>query len=275
MATLLGVAACGTDTDLPAVATTAAHLSPVTASNYEFPLEWAGDYTYRWTAATGIDLDTPEAKVVRAFAESTQLALSVGSRLAYPGYADAIPDDKGLRVPDGGAYPAGATEGDWESRWAGTFLATIMRIEPNATGFTAMYCVDDTNVADSFDAGATYTWRQHRPGEPPKGTPMWITVRSTSDVVSPRAEADQRSTAEGPARAPNYNVFAGWHVLDVWGPSPRSAEAGVLAEQCTAWTQANAHINPAYLVETPSRMSAAPPPEPAPPLPGWGTRIAG
>ncbi len=276
VAALLGLTACGTDNRLPAQVTTVAHPTPSVAAEYTFPVEWAGDYTFRWTAADNIDLETPEAAVVRAFAESTQLAMSVGARLAYPGYADAIPDGEGLRIPDGGAYPPGAAEGNWKLRWAGTFLARIMRIKPNPAGFTAMYCVDHTNVAESYDVGATYIWRQDQPYAPPKGVPMWLTMHSTIDRADEWAQRGLLSMDPEPYRAPNYNVFEGWTVDDVdWSPSARTDDVVEPAEQCTAWTQANSHVNPAYLLETPSRMPADPPPEPSPPLPGWGSRITG
>ncbi|SUD47984.1 Uncharacterised protein [Nocardia otitidiscaviarum] len=284
LAALLGLTACSTRDETPMHQGAAlAHPTAVTPADYEFPLAWAGDYTFRWSAAGDIDLGAPEAAVVRAFAESTQVALSVGARLAYPGYAEVIPNGKWLRIPDGGAYPPGAAEGDWKLRWAGTFLGRILRIQPDASGFTAMYCLDDVDVAESYDAGATYTWRQDQPGKPPRGLPVWLTVRSTAAPADPEAPAadtagatgvDARTTEFGHRRAPNYDVFEGWTITDVTATAPRDAEAAALAAACTAWALDNPHINPAYLAETPSRVPADQLPEAAPPLPGWGIRIA-
>ncbi len=284
MAVLLGLVACSARDETPMHQGAAlAHPTAVTAAEYEFPLAWAGDYTFRWSTAGDIDVGAPEAAVVRAFAESTQLSLSVGARLAYPGYAEVIPNGEWLRIPDGGAYPPGAAEGDWQLRWAGTFLGRILRIQPDAAGFTAMYCLDDVDVAESYDAGATYTWRQDQPGKPPRGLPVWLTVRSTAAPVdaapsdaAPTAATgvDARTTEFGHRRAPNYNVFEGWTITDVAASRPRDPEAAALAAACAAWVLDNPHINPAYRTETPSRVPADHLPEAAPPLPGWGVRIA-
>lgn len=267
---ILGLTGCDAADQLSAYTPAVVHPVVVPAADYEFPVEWAGDYTFQWSAAAGIDLSDTEAAVVRAFAESMQLARSVGARLAYPGYADAIPDGQGLRVPDGGAYPPGAALGDWEQRWSGTFRARIMEIRPAATGFTAAYCVDDTDVAGSNDAGATFVWRQDRLGEPPRGIPMSLSVRSVTGTDHTDQPAGERGTI-GPYRAPKFNVFEGWIIAEVQRQSARTDEGLAVIEGCTAWTQANAHVNPAYLPDTPRRVPATPPPESAPPTPGWGS----
>lgn len=271
---LFGLAACAKHDEIPTQATAAAHPIPVATADYEFPLEWAGDYTFRWSAADDIDLEGPEALVVRAFAESVQLAMSVGARLAYPGYAEAVPDGKGLLLPEGGAYPPGASEGDWRLRWAGTFLARIVRIEPAPVGFTAVFCVDRTDVAESYDAGATYEWRPPgRRGGAIRGWPTWLTVHTTSADLGESSEPATESADSTPRRAPNYNVFDGWTVVDVWGPTPRSAAATVLADDCTTWTRANPHVNPtADMNIGDGPVPADPPPSADAPLPGWSTQ---
>ncbi|GGC74058.1 hypothetical protein IEU95_15900 [Hoyosella rhizosphaerae] len=78
----LTVAACSADVPVP----TPDPLTPVAAEDYVFPVDLAGDYTIRWTAADGIDLTSPEATVVRAVSEAMTLSGLVGEELSYPGW---------------------------------------------------------------------------------------------------------------------------------------------------------------------------------------------
>ncbi|MFF3227193.1 hypothetical protein ACFYV7_30655 [Nocardia suismassiliense] len=57
MAVLLVAAACGTDDPTkhaPSDGTSAVRPTRVPAAEYTFPIQWAGDYTFRWSAAQGI-----------------------------------------------------------------------------------------------------------------------------------------------------------------------------------------------------------------------------
>lgn len=272
MVVLLVTAACGTDDRSNSVPSTAAGARPtlVAASDYTFPTEWAGDYTFRWSASTGIDLTSPHAQVVRAFAESKRLAMSVGNELAYPGYAAAVATVDWLYVPDGGTYPLGVEQGDWSLRWGGTFLARIMRLQPGPRGFSAAYCLDFTNVADSIDGGAHYRWnRPGQRGEPRKGWLIGFTAALEPAPRDRRAGPDARSPGRQPQRAPRYDVFDGWKITDVWGPTPRGIENETLVDKCSSWTRANPQTNPVEIHSAERRIPADPPPLPDPPSPGW------
>ncbi|MFI9415213.1 hypothetical protein [Nocardia gamkensis] len=265
----LFAAACGTG-DHGRPPTLENHpLAAPQATQYTFPSRWAGDYSFQWSTADGIELNTPAATVVRAFAESKRLAMSVGARLAYPGYADAVADVDWLRVPAGGAYPPGADEGNWSLRWSGTFRARIIDLRPDADGYRTVYCLDANDVADSADGGATYRWR--RPGdrrEQPRGRPVWLAFEPETPMLPPHS-TEIATAATGPDRAPHYNVFDGWHITDVWGPSPRVAEESYMVDECADWTRASPRRNPIDIDSAERTAIAAPPPEPEPPIPGW------
>ncbi|MFI9406936.1 hypothetical protein [Nocardia sp. NPDC052316] len=272
-AVLLVAAACGTDDRTkhpPSDRTSAARPTPVPAADYTFPIQWAGDYTFRWSAAEGIDLTAPNAEVVRAFAESKRLARSVGNELAYPGYAAAVSGVDWLDIPDGGAYPPGAQQGNWQLRWHGTFLARLVRIQPEPNGFTAAYCLDTTNVADSIDGGAHYRWtRPGRRGELQRGRLIGLTARARSSSGPIPTEAVPVSTRHQVDRAPKYNVFDDWKIIDVWGPTSRGPQRSSLVAACAAWARANPQTNPVGIDSLERRIPADPPPIPETPFPGW------
>ncbi|WP_280276035.1 hypothetical protein [Nocardia wallacei] len=238
------------------------------SADYTFPLAWAGDYTFRWSAADGVDLSDPPAAVVRGFAESRQLSLSIGTRLAYPGYADTIDTVDWLHYPDGGFYPVGAGEGNWSLRWNGTFLARILEIRRTADGYVAAYCLDATDVTESDDGASTFYWR--RPTESTSGSITWLAMRQDTSRPHPRPLPTRRTMTEPPLRAPNYDVFDGWLVTDVWGPTPRTTDGDTLADTCRRWTRTNSHSNPLD-PNSPSRTSPAVPSMPSPPSPGMAT----
>ncbi|MEV6558240.1 hypothetical protein AB0M22_21175 [Nocardia sp. NPDC051756] len=273
VAVLLIVAACGTDDhpeQTPSATASTVPLTVVPAADYTFPTQWAGDYTFRWSAADGLDLTTPDAQVVRAFAESKRLAMSVGNRLAYPGYATAVSAVDWLTAPDGGAYPPGAEQGTWNLRWDGTFLARIMRLQTTGRGFTAAYCLDYTNVADSIDGGTHYRWnRPGARGEPRRGWLIGFTAETLPDGRHRRSATFPLASGQPPHRAPRYNVFSGVAITEVWGPTPHDADTMSLVDECTAWTRANPQTNPVGIDSAERRIPADPPPTPDDPFPGW------
>ncbi|BAW08003.1 hypothetical protein NS14008_12205 [Nocardia seriolae] len=260
--TVLLSAACSADGGSSVEPLTPARLAAVPADEYAFPAEWAGDHTFRWSAPDAIDLMSPEATVVRALAESKRLSLAVGDRLAYPGYSAAVSDVVELHVPDGGAYPVGAREGTWTYRWRGTFLARILRIDPDAQGFTAAYCVDFGNVAESDNGGRTYHWRSvGEGGKLDHGWVTWLRVTSNSDTtrVADSIGLDGGQTS----RVPRFDPFHGWSVAEAWGPSPRRASDAATVDGCAQWTRSNPH-------EASSASDAAVTlAEPQDPYPGW------
>ncbi|MFI1920323.1 hypothetical protein [Nocardia sp. NPDC020380] len=241
------------------VVRTVAHPVVVSDSQYRFPVEWAGNFTFDWSGSGGIDLTTPEATYVRAFAEAERLSDAVGAALSYPGYAHATAAVEWLRTPPGGVYPPGAAEGDWSLRWAGTFRARILRIQPAGDGFTAAYCLDFGNVAESEDGGKTYRWiRDIEAGDPHRGWVEWLTTRAEPGGSS---SSRNRSAAYSiQERAPRFNAFSKWQVTDVWGPSPRTPEDAVTATECTNWIS-----DP---IADGARAPIAPP-TPQPAYPGW------
>lgn len=266
-AAILAATACGSQTRSPGGITAERPRPTVGASvDYTFPVAWAGDYTFRWSAADGIGLTDPLAVVVRGFAESRRLSLSVGTRLAYPGYADTIEAIDWMHYPDGGFYPVGADEGNWRLRWNGTFLARILDIRRTAAGYVAAYCVDATDVIDSDDGAATFNWR--RPTNSTAGYIRWLAIAQDPSRPHPHPLPTRHSMTEPPLRAPNYDVFDGWLITDVWGPTPRPTDDGTLPDTCRSWARTNAHINP-LAEDSASRTTPATPSPPAPPSPGW------
>ncbi|WP_405166608.1 hypothetical protein OG203_16845 [Nocardia sp. NBC_01499] len=274
-AAVLLAAACATDSHPDralTTSTTTPRRSTVPAADYTFPTEWAGNYTFQWSAADGIDLAAPNAAVVRAFAESKRLAMSVGNTLSYPGYSAAVSAVDWLNTPDGGAYPVGAEHGDWQLRWSGTFLARIMRIQLQPKGFAAAYCLDYTNVADSIDGGSTYRWnRPGQRGEPRRGWLIGFTAQDLADNI-PDQPVTTSLTPGPPDRAPHYNVFEGLRVTRAWGPTPHDVDSATLVEACTTWTRNNPQTNPVGIDSVHRRIPADPPPDPTPPYPGWPGR---
>ncbi|WP_327138832.1 hypothetical protein [Nocardia sp. NBC_01327] len=215
--------------------------------------------------ADGVDLTAPEATFVRAFAEAKRLALAVGTDLSYPGFSDAVSDVDWLHIPYGGAYPSGAAQGDWKLRWAGTFRARILQIQPRPDGFAAAYCLDFGAVAESEDGGATYRWaRTGDAGEPQRGWTTWLTARSVPATHTSQTQSPIRESLD---RAPRYNSFDGWLVTDAWGPSARTPTDTVLSDACTTWTQKNEEAD-GRQPGTP----ANPPPVSQTPFPGWPGR---
>ncbi|WP_405136354.1 hypothetical protein [Nocardia sp. NBC_01388] len=265
-AALLLATSCSADVHSATSSSDLVRLAAVPAAEYTFPFAWAGDYTFQWSAADDIDLTSPESTVVRALAESRRLSVSVGDRLAYPGYSQAVSQVDWLRIPDGGSYPADAREGDWQLRWGGTFLARILRIESGDHGFTAAYCVDFGNVAESDDGGTTYHWRStSEDGESAGGWVIWLNVTPDGDARTRFPATD----ASGPAhRAPRFDVFDGWTVTGAWGPSPRRDGDTADVDSCTQWTRSNPHAAPPIVTSAYARTPITPPVT-RPPSPGW------
>ncbi|RDI41783.1 hypothetical protein [Nocardia mexicana] len=267
-AVMLAATGCGTRHP-PVMSPTQgpSHPPAVPVSDYTFPVQWAGDYTFRWSAADGIALTDSVAAVVRGFAESKRLSMSVGARLAYPGYADTITTVSWLQYPDGGFYPVGAEEGNWSQRWQGTFHARILDIQPTADGYLAAYCLDTTDVTQSDDSGATFYWLRPTTGFSTNAT-TWLTIQADPIHGQHNSEPAAGQSGQPPRRAPNYDVFAGWIISDAWGPSPRKPDQAPQADACNSWIQATPHTAPLD-ANSAARTLFATPPTPGAPYPGW------
>ncbi|MBF6238677.1 hypothetical protein IU474_16635 [Nocardia otitidiscaviarum] len=277
-ATLLSCSRDGGPTGTP---TTSARPTPVPAAEYRFPRDLAGDFTFQWSADEGIDLgDTPSA-IVRAFEEGYVIARKIGARFSYPGYLEAVPDRPTLRTPDGGDLPSGAEEGNWLQRLAGTVRARILQITPADEGFTAAYCTDYFDAAFSQDGGKTYWWTSNGSnGEPISGAMIVLEVRPVPGRTPPEDTSEQI----GPDRAPRYNVFDGWEIVEEDGwvnvegtPPPGFSHLATLNAECNAWARSNPHTNPAPNSVDPDRVNtrgierqrADPVPAAEPQSPGW------
>lgn len=223
--------------------------APATPAQYRFLADRVGDHTHRWSVAEGVDINSPEASLVRAVEEGVEIALPGGPAASYPGYAKAIvgnPGAKDLLIPGGSTI---GRDSDPEVRQVGTFRSRIVSITPGAAGFRSTYCVDRYDVAQSKDSGKTFKWWNKL-----ILSARTLTFERTEPVSTPFPRGG------GPERVPKFDVFTGWKVVD----------AG-LADQavCRDWLNAR-HPD---ATRTPDgyifREGPADPPKPEQFSPGW------
>ncbi|GGC74046.1 hypothetical protein IEU95_15890 [Hoyosella rhizosphaerae] len=194
-AAVLTIAACSTTPEEE----TPDPLLPVATEDYVFPVELAGDYTVRWTAADGIDLTSPEATIVRAISETITLSGLVGEKLSYPGWYEFWEEYNSK--PD--IVDRTRTLGSPSAlRYLGTDDRYLYLLEETDNGIRAEFCQDTSYRVASLDRGETYNWA------PSLRAPV-LSAQLTLTPADPAADSAPAPEPSG-LRAPNWNVFEGW-----------------------------------------------------------------
>lgn len=157
------------------------------------PYEWVPieDISIRWTAVPGVDLDSPEVLVARAFGDSELFYEITGQyESAYEGFPEAAPYlDNGGRT-----YPR-----------TGTVNNHVFEVRPlpdrfKRPSYRVAYCTDETDTAiPTGDA-----WKAN--GASNRYTYILAITRTGWNTPVPRVDRAVRT------RHPSWNVFEGWEV---------------------------------------------------------------
>lgn len=167
------------------------------AVRYELP--GLIQYNYRWSAEPGIDLFGSPEIAVRAYLESYYIASFAHSTAAgYPGFEKATQ----VLVYDP------PRERDINDRTnfedlphTGTFYAHILSVERSDQSFRAVVCQGNYSLMTAVPEGGYVNFGSRIP------SPAVVEL-----APGPNGTTQDTRAAEGPARAPQTDMFGGWTV---------------------------------------------------------------
>ncbi len=209
-----------------------ASASPSTSTNpdraYTFPQNM-GPMTTTWEASPGLDLTDPLPTIARAFFESLFIASIYTKDVAFPGFVRLFGKNQ-YQLIDGGAKTYAG--------WTGTRRLKLQSITEKDGIVRATVCDDRAGLyrqkfvgkpqevvmpEDRFRYGVG-----HRPYMDEPFT-WFVELHKVED--KPRWPSDP---ALGEARAPNWDVFEGWELLDTG-----FAESWQIGTPCDQWAHQN------------------------------------
>ena len=213
--------------------------TPPVTDPHSVHAEYARQVTYRWTAEPGIDLDSPEVQVARAFTESQDAWGRTEDHLSvYPGYPGKTYQGISVHIPPR----------------IGTTYLHIYGVEPitddngdPATRVTV--CYDKSTRAIEETPG---TWV---PAETGFNVAVIVTRDDRTQPVRPELDHTRRLPY------PTWDVFAGWNAH--WATGRHRSEATVTRTRCALEMK---HFNP-------DRRSTPIPPPVEPFHPGWPVAV--
>ncbi|MGW4247214.1 hypothetical protein [Nocardia sp. NPDC004722] len=207
-------------------------------------------YNYVWSASDGVELTSPEVVVARAFFESWDISMQVGTSAAYPGYEAKL--SSLIRSPDN-TLPASLFYYDSPKRVVsayGTYYWRVMEVERKGEVRRITACSWDNAL--SYPKDDRYTTSDGAASLITRAD--WIELR-----VPTNAGAQQTSVGEGPARYPSTDVFGAWSFNAVGRADQQ------FVDRCSALPD---NPVPADLRPTTPRTLDQPLPA-LPPIPGW------
>lgn len=226
------LSACATTSQPGPVSTTG------TAPTRSYP-NWptlVDDFRFQWSAEPGIDLTEGPAVVVRAYVESYNIAIfTADSNNVYPGFMRATPANQTYREATAlqltGIRPLGegytVTPRDARPHF-GSMQFHLLEITPAADGLEVLACIGDyANFIESdIEPGkfvSVAAIQSNAAPRPDTGVrPLRITMTQHDPRVGPNAPAPVSAPQEGPAPAPDQDVFGNWFITGAsfggWGP---------------------------------------------------------
>lgn len=247
-----GMTACGFEAkDRAAPATTLAPSWPAT-DVYVVP-DQLRDTTMVWSAEPGIDLFSAEGTLVRAADESAVIAMMVGLKYSYIGFAESS------RSTGGGIYQGDFITDTGQGPFVGTVYGHIQQIIPSERGFDAVVCV--LSVGVGVLENEKYSPARFANGEGEElrtrftraGGAAGATI-ATQPPVGPQPD-------EAQWQAPVDDRFIGWEIDGFVDNDPATAGVG----RCTQWAR-SLYPDTTATIER-DAMDTPPPVQPA--YPGW------
>jgi hypothetical protein len=165
------------------------------------PKPWSGPLdgvTVVWSADPGIDLTSGAAVAVRAYLESYELVLNLGTiRVAYPGFLQAVLDTQQPGTPwpytkHTRSYPLVGT-----NRWH------VLRIDTNNRSVAAVVCWYGFTSANDLGNGK-FGYLPH--------VSDFDGVDALRIAMTAPVTASDLPPQRGPALAPVDDVFGGWRI---------------------------------------------------------------
>ena len=220
------LSACG-DTESKNTATDATPMAN-TARSYEFP-ESMGPMTTSWQAAPGINLTDALPTLTRAYFESEFIASTYTKADAFPGFARLVGDLQGAVIDGGAKSYAG---------WTGTRRLRLQSITEKAGIVRATVCDDRAGL-----------YRQKFVGKPQEvvmpedrfrygvGHRPYMDEPYTQFVELRQVQGKPNwpsNPAVGESRAPNWDVFEGWELVNTG-----FAESWQAGTPCDQWAHEN------------------------------------
>ena len=206
--------------------------SPSTSTNpdraYTFPQKM-GPMTTTWEASPGLDLTDPLPTVARAYFESLFIASTYTKEIAFPGFVRLFGDNQ-YQLIDG--------EAKTYAGWTGTRRMKLQSITEKDGVVRATVCDDRAGL-----------YRQKFVGKPQEvvmpedrfrygiGHRPYMDEPYTWFVELHQAKGEPRwpsDPAIGEARAPNWDVFEGWELVDTG-----FAESWQIGTPCDQWAHEN------------------------------------
>ncbi|WP_162234070.1 hypothetical protein [Mycolicibacterium goodii] len=220
--------------------------SPPT-TDQQFP-NWPAllnDFRFHWTAAPGIDMTEGPAVAIRAYIESYQVAtMTFNVDNVYPGFLRATPENQ---PTDEGPYQSELTDirplGIYKRSTPPTAVPHfgyntdhILELIETPHGFRAIVCsgsyanfIKSSTNPDAYisaDARETPAGVQPHDGSPSVGISIrQVELTQNDPRVPANAPAPPQGPQEGPAPAPQADVFGNWFITGSssvgWGPITR------------------------------------------------------
>lgn len=179
------------------------------------------DFTFAWSAESGIDLLAQPAVSVRAYLESVVLAWAGGSNdYLYPGFDDAVEREKpsdyarySLTLWPDLAHP-------WEVPSAGSRRQHILREASNGQSVSVVVCLWNWGVAEKKPDGRYATpgsWR---------GPLTGIGVERVNVAAPAQMPPPDTRPQKGPSRFPLTDVFGSWRIIGLLSDAAPSDTLG-------------------------------------------------
>ncbi|WAC57320.1 hypothetical protein [Gordonia sp. SL306] len=219
------LAACGTGGVDEASAPSSSESSDPLAG-YTFPHGF-GSMTTVWQAAPGLDLADTQGTLVRAYFESQFIAEWSRASAAFPGFVD-------FQAASGHNIAEITPERD--HLWGGTRRLLLRSVSVLGDEFRASICDDRGGLylKDRVSAGGASSASSDKPGESQRtymqpAASWYVVVRRNGEPSKWPAKVDI-----GPARAPNWDVFHGWGLVERGFDAPWKSDT-----DCGRWAQSN------------------------------------
>lgn len=180
-------------------------------------------YSVVWSGASGVDLASRPAELVRASIESGRMAQWAGVDYAFPGYADALSNVTKYSGLFGSTWQKPHKYGSFDGPRTNLYMAHIGEMTHTADRVTATVCAFErsdltrhkpipTPVPPNYYVGTSV------PHETQPVTYTLELLRSSSAPDQPTGLPDHSVTEHDPrgAKVPSWNVFGDWkiHVMD-------------------------------------------------------------
>ncbi len=158
------------------------------------------NFSFVWTAESGIDLVNGAAVPVRAYIESFLLGGLTGEeKYEYPGFHDAAED----KWRPGGSSTTQSP--------IGTMTNHLLSLDRSGSDVTAIGCMYSYNAASPHGNDEYEAWAV------PPGAPEAGIIAFKVTLSAPSGPSGPTDPQQGPSRAPSDDVFGGYKITGYYG----------------------------------------------------------